>query len=233
MRHVIISGLTASGKTTQSTHLAQELGLQYVSGSVIRSRHLGISEDLAANPQFWRDSDRGESIDQARLLHRNPGDKAVDEELITMAMNSEACVFDAWVMPWLFRDRSLCIFLRSSLHTRARRLFRYSQHMPFNEVLRKMEQKDNLARQFFLTAYGVDIFSDMSPFDVIVDCDEQDDKVTQCISVISQRLSAIVRLSLSNDGAELQRFLLSLGNNATESVKIWVDTKLFHRLAAA
>lgn len=220
MRNVIIAGLTASGKTTQAMHLAQALGLQYVSGSSIRSRHLGISEELAADPQFWRDSTRGGSIDHARLLHRDPGDKAVDDELIAIAKSSEDCVFDTWGMPWLFREKSLCIYLRSPLHTRARRLFRSSQLMSFEEVLHNLEQKDRLAQQFFLAAYGVDIVSDMSPFDVIVDSNEQDDDATQCISTISDHLSTIASIALSGDGHELQQFLLSVSNNKGRSVKI-------------
>lgn len=231
MRNVIIAGLTASGKTTQSVSIAQHLGLQYVSGSAIRSRLLGVPEDLAEDSHFWRNSASGESYDHARLSRIDPRDKAVDDELIALAKSSDGCVFDAWVMPWLFQEESLCVYLRSTLHTRAMRLFRCSPLASFDEVLRRVDQKDSLAHKFFLDAYGVDVFSDMSPFDVIVDCDEQDDEATHCISVISQQLSSVVRLVRSGEGGELQRFLLSV-NGEIGSVKTWVRPTLIDRLTS-
>src|ERR1044072_7010888 len=228
MRHVIISGLTASGKTTQSLQLAKDLVLHYISGSAIRAELLGVDEHVSSN-QFWRESTTAETLDETRLARPDTQDTAVENKLIEIASKSEGCVFDTWVLPWLFQTDSLCVFLKSALETRARRLFRNSWPRSFEDSLRTVEQKDNRARDFFLMAYGVDIFQDLSPFDVIIECDEHDDEVAECIAEISYQLAAIARPTLSGGHDALRAVVRSLGQH-TGSVKTYVKPSLIDRL---
>jgi cytidylate kinase len=229
MRHVIIAGLTASGKTTQSKQLERALNLQYVSGSEIRSKLLGLGNPLEKNPEFWRDSEDGALFDYARLSGLREQDMSVDKELIEIARNAENCVFDAWVMPWLFQEESLCVLLKSSLNTRARRLVR-SGHGSFDHMLRKVDEKDQRSRAFFLMAYRIDIYQDLSPFDVIIECDEEDDEATQSLADISDQLSRIVRAVLFGDHTGLHQVVYSLSNHS-RVVKTSVRPRLFDRMA--
>jgi cytidylate kinase len=208
--------------------LAQKLGLKYVSGSSIRSEVLGISDVTARDAQFWRRD--GNALDILRLKGNDHRDTAVDEELIAMARREEDCVFDVWVMPWLFQEESLCIYLNSSLDTRARRLSHSSQPIDSSQAVRGVTQKDQCSRDFFLTAYNVDIFRDMSPFDIIVDCDESNEEAAACISTISEHLTAIVRLVRSGDLAELRRFAIIV-NDPSQTVKTVITSRLFERVS--
>jgi cytidylate kinase len=231
MRHVIIAGLTASGKTTQAKRLAQILGLRYVSGAAIRAELLGISEEVHADSQFWLDRDRGGAIDRARLLRDDPRDKNVENELIAIAKGSEGCVFDTWVMPWLFNEQCLCVYLRSPQRTRAYRLLKYSQSSSsLEEVVKELKQKDELARKFFLEAYRVDIEFDMSPFDIIIDSKESAIDASAQISVVSHYLATMSQLALAGDAVELKRVRLPASNREEQGVKLWIDMALFRHV---
>jgi cytidylate kinase len=208
----------------------EDMNLRYISGSAIRSELLGVTPHVSSNHKFWRESPTAETFDKVRLARNDIQDMAVDTELIEIAHELDRCVFDAWVMPWLIQEESLCVFLKSRLETRAKRLFRECPNEEFKKVLRKVDEKDIRSRDFFLKAYGVDIFSDVSPFDVIIECDERDDEASQCIAEISSQLTAIARPALSGNHAALERVVRSIHNHS-EIVKTYVSTRLFERVA--
>jgi len=230
MRNLIIAGLTASGKSTQAKRLAGVLGLRYVSGSAIRAELLGISAETRADSQFWLDRNRGGAMDRERLVRNDPRDTDVEEELIAMARAREGCAFDTWVMPWLFHEQSLCVYLRSPSRTRARRLCTESSDDSFENVLQKLEEKDSLARQFFLETYGVDIVFDMSPFDVVIDSGDRAEDAPGQIASISHHLATISRLAFSGDVAGLQRVILSLEKIDEHNVQLWISPGLPSRV---
>jgi len=231
MRHVLITGLTAAGKTTQALHLARELDLAYVSGSQIRSRLLGLSEHVATDTHFWRTDTRAQLLDRARIVEVTPADKVVDDELIYIAKQNRPCVFDVWVMPWLYRDDALCVYLRSSPETRIRRLLRSSPTQGLADVARTLTEKDSMAHRFFIAAYQADILYYMAPFDIVVDSNEHDGEAGQCLSYVSEYLTAVVQIALSGDIAMFEDFLHSTKRWLDRPVKVWISTNLISRIS--
>ncbi len=230
MRHVIISGFTAAGKTTHARNISEHTGLSYVSGSAIRSRLLGLNDRTEKDRGYWRNSKGARIIDRNRILKPSAGDNAVDKELIRIAESSNGCIFDVWVMPWLHREDSLCIYLRSSPETRASRLVRQSPGSSFHTTLQRVVQKDDLARSFFKIAYDVDVMFDLSPFDMIVDCNESDVDASRCLAAISDMLVLVVRLSIAGDFTGLSDVLQKAGSVGCSSFKTWVSPMSKERL---
>ncbi len=231
MRHLMISGLTAAGKTTYCSTLALKLGLQYVSGSAIRAKSLTIPLESAESADFWRDDPRARAIDEERLVHPTATDTAVEDELVAIARGPQNCVFDTWALPWLFREEALCVYIRGSLGTRCRRIKRSHPEQTVAEISQAIEHKDRMAHEFFLRAYGVDIVNDLSPFDIIVDCDEADDEAETYRLEVSEQLLAIAQCSLTSDVNCLQHFLFSGKVNSGPSLRMWIAARFLNAMA--
>lgn len=176
---VIISGLTAAGKTTHSHILSGEFGLQYVSSSQLL---LSLLRMHPFQPRdFW-------ITDEANSLWRTAQAHTVDDELIRLEAASTLVVFDTLVMPWLHRCPAFCIWLESTLESRVMKAVvsyqgrgRYST----KEIKHHIQQKDNQARIHFEERYGFDLFSDRAPFDMILDISSCISEPTLCASLQS------------------------------------------------
>lgn len=161
--HIIISGLTAAGKTTHARLISQEFGLQYVSAS---QTMLKLDGQTIKQPlDFWVS---GEGF---RVAQSIPWRK-VDQELCHLEASHNQMVFDCLSLPWLHSRQGLVIWLESSLPSRVMKAVvshKGQCALPLPEVKERIKKKDRFARHQILEQYGVDIFKDRTPFNLIVD----------------------------------------------------------------
>ena len=160
---VCISGLTASGKSTHSHLLAGEFGLTYVSGSQILLNAAGKSPIQAKD--FWVTA-------EARRLKAADGYVHIDSELLRIESIGEGYVFDSSTHPWRHKRPALCIWLESDLTSRVLKSIvshRGSGHLKPEEYYEKITEKDNDTIGLCRDLYGIEIGTDLSPFDLIFD----------------------------------------------------------------
>jgi cytidylate kinase len=166
--NVIISGLTAAGKTTHCHLLAGEFGLRYVSGSQIL---LYLSGRFPVQRRdFW-------VSDEAQTLWKSSEADRVDEELARLESTEKGLVIDSLATPWLHRDPAFKIWLESSLESRVTKALISHQgtsHFSRAELEARLQEKDQIQRERFLRKYGFDLLLDRRPFELILD-------ISQCI----------------------------------------------------
>lgn len=159
MPRIIISGLTAAGKTTHGRLIADVLRIPYVSGSAMLA-------ELVGKPGPWTPE-----VDRART------EGAIDRELDLLMLEtfnaSKDGVFDAWALPWLSDSDAIRVWIESDLESRVRKAMVTELRRGLDaaiEVRRRIvEEKDNFSRDLFIRLYGFDLFTDRAIFDIIVD----------------------------------------------------------------
>jgi cytidylate kinase len=166
--NIMIAGLTGAGKTTHARLLAAEFQLRYISGSAIRLKHVHPAQDHTTS-EFWRTSSDAKVLDHQRLEQPN-ADLAADEEMRQMSATEDGLVFDVWMLPWLSKSAALRIWFECSLEIRARRVLSSLSQSTYTrtEITKLIDEKDMQARQFMKLNYGFDLFTDRSPFNIIL-----------------------------------------------------------------
>jgi cytidylate kinase len=160
---VCISGLTASGKSTHSHLLAGEFGLTYVSGSQILLNAAGVSPIQPKD--FW-------VTPEARKLKAEDGYLRIDEELLRIESTGEGYVFDTSTQPWRHKRPALCIWLESDIHSRVMKSIvshRGRSTLEQEQYYDRIAEKDNDTISLCQKLYGIEIGSDLSPFDLVLD----------------------------------------------------------------
>jgi cytidylate kinase len=160
---VCISGLTASGKSTHSHLLAGEFGLTYVSGSQILLNFAGISPIQPKD--FW-------VTPEARRLKAEDGYALIDSELLRIESIGKGYIFDTSTQPWRHKQPALCIWLESDLNSRVLKSVvshRGRGKLRIDEYSEKITEKDNDTIGLCRALYGIEIGTDLSPFDLILD----------------------------------------------------------------
>jgi cytidylate kinase len=161
---IIVSGLTAAGKTTLSRRLAASLGLPYFSASQI------LREHLSDTSEEW-----SPALDRKRT--ELSLERAVDAAMIRALHDQPTGVFDSWGLPWYSDEPAIRVWLESSRDSRLRKCYvSYLQRRTpktSDECASIVDAKDSMSRAVFLANWGFDIFVDRRPFDMIVDCSAQ------------------------------------------------------------
>jgi cytidylate kinase len=166
---IIISGLTAAGKTTHAKLLEKKFGFKYISASNTLLELMGVSsKDI--NPDFWA-SQNSKELSGLRGGDRS-FDRLVDQTMSEIIANNENIVVDSWAASWLSKENALRIWLDSSLNSRiwksmvSHGLPKDRSYEAYNLLL---TEKDNITRKIFLEEYGFDLFKDHEHFDLIID----------------------------------------------------------------
>ncbi|MCL4399404.1 cytidylate kinase family protein [Candidatus Parvarchaeota archaeon] len=176
---IIISGLTASGKSTLAKRLADYFGLEYFSASS-KLRDIMKYGDF----KFW-ESKKGIEAVKFRLKHPEY-DRKLDAYVLSYLKKHDNIVMDSWVASWKFYGKAIKIYLKSDLETRARRVSSRDS-TPYKSALKFMREKDKLTTEVYRKLYKMDIINDMSPFDLVIDSSElsMPERDSICISFIS------------------------------------------------
>ena len=165
--NIIISGLTAAGKTTTATVLAHLLAFDYQSASRTMLRMLTI--DAKGGNDTW--TTRMEEIQSKR--DSSDVDARLNDALRAEVRRTQLTVFDSWSLPWLADDDTYRIWIESSLDSRALKV-RASQEpkgpfLSLADCLALASRKDADTVDRFKLLLGVDISTDRTPFDLVVD----------------------------------------------------------------
>jgi cytidylate kinase len=161
--NICIAGLTASGKTTHALLLAGEFGLTYVSASQIFLNFLGVSPIQPKD--FWLS-------EQARHFWQSEGYERIDSELLRLEQIGAGYVFDTSTMPWRHQRPAFSIWLESSVESRQLKSIishRGRSQIPRSEYLSRIQEKDRINAAQCKHYYGIEIGSDYSCFDFILD----------------------------------------------------------------
>ena len=161
---VCISGLTAAGKSTHSHLLTGEFGLTYVSGSQIQLNFMGVSP--IQTKDFW-------ITPGAKAFWNADQFNKIDAELLRLENSGEGYIFDTSTMPWRHRRRALCIWLEINF-TESRVLKSIVSHrgrgqFSHSEYVDKIAEKDQATIELYKSLYDIDVGTDLSCFDLIID----------------------------------------------------------------
>lgn len=160
---LVISGLTAAGKTTLARKLADQFTLDYVSASTILRQTLGDTSG------HWT---------PALDLRRNDLslERKVDHLVQEAFRQSEHAVFDCWGLPWIAGDvtgPAVFIWIGSDPESRFRKCFvSYLERgtpKTYDECRDIVIAKDAKSHEIFMANWGFDIYTDRSPFNIVLD----------------------------------------------------------------
>jgi cytidylate kinase len=164
---LVISGLTAAGKTTLARKLSDRFALDYISASTILRQVLGDTSG------HWT---------PAFDLRRNDLslERRVDHMVHEAFQRSSDAVFDCWGLPWiahLVEDDvsvpAVFIWIESDWESRYRKCF--VSYLERGELKTSDEcrdiviAKDTKSREIFLANWGFDIYADRSTFNMVLD----------------------------------------------------------------
>lgn len=180
-RNILIAGLTSAGKTTHAKLLAQEYGLQYISASTIMLKLAGLPTEQPFD--FW-------VTPEGLHLSKSMSWRSIDDECRRIEASSSDTVFDTWSMPWLCSRKCMAIWLESSLRSRVMKAHishKGQSKLTDNEVEENLKAKDDFAREKIFENYGIDLFQNRTPFNLIVDISDFIAAPTQTASQASIR----------------------------------------------
>jgi cytidylate kinase len=166
--NIILSGLTAAGKTTHALLIAKWLGYDYLSASSLMLDRLRIERDESNT--LW--ATRFDEVEKRR--DQDTVDRDLNEHLKIELRRRDHTVFDSWSAAWLEPvPHCLRIYIESDRNSRACKV-RVSQeprgpYLSISECRRLIDLKDESTVVRLRPLLGVDIRYDRSPFALVLD----------------------------------------------------------------
>ncbi len=204
MTKIVISGLTAAGKTTHTELLAAAYGFRAIHFTDLLLAELEIAAGATDGVWFHR-SREIESMRAGGLI-----DRRVDRAIGELLASAEPMVVDAVLAPWLHPGERVTVWLGSDRASRAWkcRVSYLPAVMSTEASLRLLDEKDALTREFLWRERGIDLYEDRSCFDLIIDNSHLISAPTLAaaetgIERMHQVLVACLNLRLWRDGGEL------------------------------
>jgi len=161
-----ISGLTAAGKTTHAQLLAYSLNYEYVSATRVMLEIAGVKARDPDRVWFSGDQHIREILTDIQLA------RDLTAELIRLATTRQRLVIDTWGLSWVFQGPLVRIWIDSDRLSRTWKCYvsQGNEHQySIAQCAQIMDQKDLKTRELFREEYNIDIFSDRSVFDVVLD----------------------------------------------------------------
>jgi cytidylate kinase len=219
--NICISGLTASGKTTHAHLLAGEFGLTYVSGSQIQLNFMGVSP--IQTKDFW-------ITVEAKKLWNEKQFSEIDSELLRLEEINAGYIFDTSTMPWRHKKPSLCIWLESDLDSRVLKSIvshRGRSQFADEEYHEKIKEKDKSTIELYKKLYDINIGTDLSCFDLILDISSFISEPTLISSLKSiEKVHKIVRAASGFYLTNLPNFKSELLHSLEENKKFVLHNSL-------
>lgn len=204
LRNVVISGLTAAGKTTHTKLLADALGYRYVSASAVMAQLTGHEDDTGDSNWWSRHASELSALREDGAL-----DRRLDAIMCELASERGGQVFDGWALPWTSSQPMVRIWLSSSLEARAMKykVYRLPESVPIGTCREYASSKDDESRRLFSALYGFDLFEDHDVFDAVLDSTRLIDAPTRAAAD-----AGIARLAPVLE--DLGRWLLARGSSS-------------------
>ena len=156
---------------------ARTLGYRWISGSEVRQKRPDAAEPCDLSDDRSRCS-RQPDLNSAEYRIQSPAsfdvatERAFDTALSRVAMSTPDAVFDVWFIPWIMPSGGPpAIFLEAKFETRLDRICGRMNHADKEYVAQLLEAKDTHARTVAQQCYGIDIFTDRTPFEEIIATD--------------------------------------------------------------
>jgi cytidylate kinase len=158
-RRIVISGLTAAGKTTHAKKLADYLGLEYFSSSEVLGELTGLEAGWSPSVDMRRKGDQDI-------------DRRLDMRVLEEFRSRPECVFDAWALPWYCDGPAIRMWIESDFPSRVRKCIvsrlERGDNPDARDCLSVVRSKDQFSRDVFQRNHGFDLFTDRRPFDLVV-----------------------------------------------------------------
>jgi len=198
-KNIIISGLTAAGKTTHSKILSKEFGLSYISASDLLLRYFNI-EPSKVGKNFWVSK---EGIEISKKM----ADVNIEKMLLEKFNSTNYSIFDCLSLPYMIDNgRSLNIWIESSVQSRVMKAaVSHGKDYVTRELEKEVICKDNnTLNTLRYSLNDIKIGEDIRCYDVIIDISdfiEEPNIVSswKSISKAHRILSLIVGYFLSQD----------------------------------
>lgn len=162
---MVVTGLTAAGKTTHAKILAEELSYRYVSGTGALARLCGI--EVSEDPPRW-----AEIAEAVARVRTDNVDLALERHLLDLAKSRDGQVFDVWALAWTSPSPMVRVWIESDQWSRQMKCFvsqGAQKKLSLEECGSFVQQKDLENRELFRRTLNFDLFTDRSPFDLTID----------------------------------------------------------------